>query len=298
MRYFAEPRTRPNIKASLMIFWLVALAALAFGGDYGSLPARHFNPSNLARLKVNTPKALTFAVFGDSRNSKAVFERLLKEVAQDPEIAFAIHLGDMVQDGHPEQYPLFFRQVRQNLKKPLLTVVGNHELHKNNQKVYQEIFGPNYYSFQVNHNYFIVVDDAVKDSLNDQQLRWLDKELQKAQAFPRRFVFLHIPLFDPRGGKQQHNLMAANGQRLAELFQQYRVTHIFAGHIHGYFTGEWYGVPFTVSGGAGAEIRKPDPEHYFFHYLKVSVRGDEVRLEVKRLPVQESGGGAHPWFRK
>jgi len=285
-----------NLIASLMIFWLAALGGLAWGGDYASLPTRPWNPSSLARLKVHTPKTLSFAVFGDSRNSQVVFPRLLQEVEEDPQIAFAIHLGDMVQDGYRQEYSLFFGQIRQNLRKPLLTVVGNHELHKKNRIVYEEIFGPAYYSFQVGENYFIAVDDAQKDSLHDRQLRWLEQELKKAQAFKRRLVFMHTPLFDPRGGKRHQAMMAANGQRLAELCQKYRVTHVFAGHIHGYFAGAWDGVPFTVTGGAGAEIKKPDPQHYFFHYVKVSLQGDEVRVEVKRLPVTEPEGGPHPAF--
>ena len=47
------------------------------------------------------------------------------------------------------------------------------------------------------------------------------------------------------------------------LFKKYKVTHIFAGHIHGYYTGTWDGMPYTITGGAGAQLYGSDPEHVF-----------------------------------
>lgn len=282
-RDIRDPRLNRRIKVTLVILWVLFLAGLALGGDYGSLPARHWNPSQLAKIKVAQPDTLTFAVLGDSRNSREVFERLLEQINHDRDIAFAIHLGDLVQDGQLPQYRFFIEQVRKNLKKPLLTVIGNHEVKNKGRQLYHDIFGPYYYSFQVKNNYFIVVDDASKTSLNEAQLGWLAEELKKAQAFPRRFVFLHIPLFDPREGEEYRGVPEESRRRLKELLQQYQVTHIFAAHIHGYYAGKWAGVPYTITGGAGAKITGTDPQHYFFHYLKVSIKGDKVRVEVQRL---------------
>jgi len=281
-RDIRDPRLNRGIKATLIILWVLFLAWPALGGDYGPLPAHRWNPGQLAKIKVAPSDTLTFAVLGDSRNSREVFEGLLGQINHDPDIAFAIHLGDLVQDGKLEQYRFFLRQVRENLAKPLLTVIGNHELKNNGRQLYQEIFGPSYYSFQVKNTYFIVVDDAGRTSLTEAQLDWLREELRKAQAFSRRLVFFHTPLFDPQGGKDYHGLPEESRRRLVELFQQYKVTHIFAAHIHGYFAGEWAGVPYTITGGAGAKIRGIDPRHYFFHYLKVSIKGDNVRVEVRR----------------
>jgi hypothetical protein len=48
---------------------------------------------------------------------------------------------------------------------------------------------------------------------------------------------------------------------LLKLLQKYNVTMVFAGHIHGYFRGEWEGVPYIVTGGAGAELVGLNKEH-------------------------------------
>jgi hypothetical protein len=101
-------------------------------------------------------------------------------------------------------------------------------------------------------------------------------------------VFLHTPLFDPRGGDKHHCLAEAAGRRLAALLRQYHVTHIFAGHIHSYFSGNWDSVPYTITGGAGAPLYGTDPEHFFYHYLKVTLQGGKVHVKVQRIKAEGS----------
>jgi hypothetical protein len=272
---------RRLVKGGLIIFGLL-LAGLALASDFDALPAQNWNRANLARISVPPGKPLTFAVFGDNRNSREVFEGLLRQVNQDPEIAFAIGLGDLVEEGTVANYRFFLGQVRKNLDKPLLTAIGNHELHGQDSALYRAIFGPVYYSFRLQDYHFIVVNDADRRDLDPWQRRWLQEELEKSQAAATRLVLMHIPLFDPRQG-YQHCLPEEVGLPLARLFQQYRVTHVFAGHIHGYFTGQWLGVPYTVSGGGGAKLSGTDPEHYFYHFLKVTLRGKQVEVQVRRV---------------
>ena len=64
------------------------------------------------------------------------------------------------------------------------------------------------------------------------------------------------------------------------------MTHIFAGHIHGYFAGEWDGVPYTITAGAGAPLYGTDPKHFFHHYLKVTLQGGEVQIKVQRIKTE------------
>jgi len=272
-----------------LIFLLIILSAVGAGwcGDAGPLPARDWNPQNLKRLEALKPDPLTFAVLGDNRNGQ-VFERLLQQMAHDPGLEFAIHLGDLVGEGDLEQYRGFFKSLRQYLPMPLLAVIGNHELAKDpDGRLYSQIFGPRYFSFHLGGHYFIMLDDAGKIGLGQEQFRWLEAELKKAQAYKTRLVFLHVPLFDPRGGDHHHCLPPESGRHLSALFKEYRVTHIFAGHIHSYFDGVWDGVPYTITAGAGAQLYGTDPRHFFFHYLKVSIRGDRVQIQVRPLEEEE-----------
>jgi hypothetical protein len=241
------------------------------------------------RLQAPAGGKLTFAVLGDSRSNPEVFGRVLKDIAGDPSLTFAIAVGDMVERGTLEQFDEFFKQIRPYNRIPFLTAVGNHDLGKDHDlTLYREIFGLDYYAFRLQDNYFIVVNDTEPDGVGKTQWRWLEKELKQSQSYKTRLVFLHTPLFDPRGGDKHHCLPEAAGRRLAALFHQYHVTHVFAGHIHGYFTGNWDGVPYTITAGAGAPLYGTDPEHFFYHYLKVTLQGGKVHVMVQRIKAEGS----------
>lgn len=284
-----KPRQRFFTKISLVIsiLGIFALVGLGYATDIGPIPATNWNPANLAKIKVSPAKPLTFAVFGDNRGEHpAVFASLLQEVDRAPSLAFGIHLGDMVMKAELDKYRTFFTAVRQDFHKPLLSVIGNHEFYGDEDlKFYHAIFGPDYYSFQLNNNYFMV-DDADKDGMSQEQLGWLETELQKSQAAKTRLVFFHVPLCDPRGGENHHCLRPEMAAKLLALFKKYKVTYIFSAHIHDYYTGTWEGIPYTITGGAGAKLYGTDPEHAFYHYLKVTVKGDKVQVQLRRLTKQ------------
>jgi hypothetical protein len=280
----------PVVRLGLIILLgLLAWVGAGLGAGTGTLPARDWNPRQVERLQAPAGSALTFAVLGDNRSNPEVFGRVLQQMDRDPGLAFAIDVGDMVKQGSLEQFVDFFKQIQPYGRMPFLTAAGNHDLGKNQDlTLYREIFGPDYYAFPIQDNYFIVLNDNLHTGMGEAQMAWLEKELRKSQAFKTRLVFLHIPLFDPRGGENHHCLPEATGRRLAALFHQYRVTHIFAAHIHGYFAGNWDGVPYTVTGGAGAPLYGTDPQHFFYHYLKITLRGDHVEVKVRRLPAAGS----------
>lgn len=272
------------VRFGLIIFWLLAWATAGLAVDAASVPAKDWNLRQVERLQAADGGPLTFAVLGDSRSNPEVFERVLKDLAGDPSLAFAIEVGDLVERGTLEQFDAFFKQIQPYARMPFLTVVGNHDLGKNQDlTLYREIFGPDYYAFPVKGNYFIMVNDVEGSEVGEPQWRWLEDELKKSQSYKTRLVFLHTPLFDPRGGDKHHCLPEAAGRRLAALFRQYHVTHIFAGHIHSYFSGNWDGVPYIITAGAGAPLYGTDAAHFFYHYLKVTLRGDQVDVQVQRL---------------
>jgi len=280
----ADPDRRRRLRLVLAVFLIFSLLATAVWGETGALPARDWNLKNLERLQALKADTVSFAVLGDSRDNIPVFAGLLRQMARDPGVKFAIHLGDMVNQGELEGYRSFFQSLRQYLHMPLLAVIGNHELAGDPEgKLYSEIFGPRNFSFSLGNHYFIIFDDVGKSGPDAAQVRWLAGELQKARNYKTRLVFLHTPLFDPRGGEHHHCLPPESGRRLAALFKQYRVTYVFAGHIHGYFEGRWGRVPYAVTAGGGAKLYGTDPEHFFFHYLKVTLQGDRIQIQVRRL---------------
>ena len=97
---------------------------------------------------------------------------------------------------------------------------------------------------------------------------------------------MHVPPFDPRGNGFSECLPEKNREDLLDLFRRYNVTHVFASHIHGYFSGVWEGIPYTITGGAGGRLKGSDPEHFFHHYVKVHVNNGNVDTTVRRIDAE------------
>ncbi|KFZ21898.1 Metallophosphoesterase [Thermotoga neapolitana LA10] len=270
-------------------FTLIGLSVLKILDTYMFvIPERDLIYKNIRRIeKEKLTDNFTFVVFGDNKNSISTFSKLISAVNEDPVVSFAINTGDMVFDGSVFKWGLYLKQLKR-FKVPVLHVPGNHDL-ADDPGNYLKIFGPLYYSFHVGNSYFIVLNNANEKCVDSYQLAWLEGELEKSRSYKYRFVFMHVPIYDPRVKKQPGHSMKdlKNALTLLNILKKYDITMVFAGHIHGYFRGEWNGVPYIITGGAGAELFGTNPEHYFYHFIKVHVSPKGVNYEVIKLPTPD-----------
>jgi 3',5'-cyclic AMP phosphodiesterase CpdA len=255
------------------------------------------NRKEISRIRVPDSENFTFAVFGDNKSNCSFFEPLLKDIDRHKEIAFTIAVGDLVSNGERGQYRAFLNQVRSNLTAPLIGAIGNHDLNLGSSSNFREIFGPTYYGFQAGRGYFIVLDATSEAGFDKDEREWLENELQKAQAYGERFIFMHVPPFDPRGSGYNKCLVEKDRKDLLALFMRYHVTHLFASHLHGYFSGVWEGIPYTITGGGGAGLQGKDPEHFFHHYVRVQVNHGKTDLTVTRIDAASLTGRVHDLVR-
>ncbi len=265
------------------ILLLVVVGLIKIHSLYFVKEVDDWNYRNLQ--KVDRPgKQFTFTVFGDNKNSITTFNRLVEKVNNDNAI-FAIDLGDLVFDGEKEKYKYFLNQISK-FRIPLLTAIGNHEIREGGAGNYYNYFGRFYYSFTIGNSYFIVLDSSNGKDIDAWQMDWLKQELDRSQTYKNRFVFMHMPLYDPRQGglARGHSLEDLdNAGQLNALFDKSKVTMVFASHIHAYYQGKWRNTPYIITGGGGAELAGSDPEHYFYHYVKANVDGDRVSYEVVKI---------------
>lgn len=274
---------RKTFITTVTILLMVLIAAIAVISFFYYPEVSDWNSQELHKIDKSSGN-FSFLVFGDNRDSVETFDQLIDEVNKE-NVTFAVDNGDLVSSGDMVKFGFFLNQIKRS-NKPIITNIGNHELKDNSEANYQKVFGPPYYSFADNNSYFIMLDDANGKNVDSQQMSWLVQELQNGQKYKYRFVFMHVPLYDPRGNgsEEGHSLEdLSNAQELQNLFDQYNVTMIFASHIHGYYPGVWGKTPFIISGGAGAELKYPDPEHNFFHYIKVDVSGQGVSYNLVKL---------------
>ena len=231
-------------------------------------------------------KNFSFAVFGDNRNSIFTFNNLISQLNKE-NLLFSIDVGDLVLDGDKTKFQFFIKQV-ENAHSPLLTAYGNHEAWGNGRNRYIRMFGPLYYSLSVGDNYFIIFDDSNERNIDHKQYVWLKKELRISQKYKNRFVFMHVPLYDPRGENGSmiftgHGLKDKKfAKKLNDLFDKNKITMLFCSHIHGYFRGKWGKTPYIITGGAGGPLKGSDPNHYFYHHIRVDINNNSLVYGVIR----------------
>ncbi|KAF2955806.1 metallophosphoesterase [Marinitoga sp. 38H-ov] len=244
-----------------------------------------FQNTNLVKNNV-TSDDYTFVVLGDNKNSISTFNKIIQQINNDNSVKFVINTGDMVFDSNPIKYDFFLKQLK-NLNKPMLPVFGNHDVADGGVGRYIDIFGPLYYSFNLKNSYFIMLNNSNEEELDPWQMNWLKDELEKSKNYKYTFVFMHVPIYDPRkdiNNQPGHSLKnLSNAEELLNLLNNYDITQIFFGHIHGYYIGKWKNVPYTVTGGAGAELVGKNPDHDFYHYIKVHVNDNNVSYELVKL---------------
>ena len=260
----------------LLLLLLLSSLGFASPANQDALKRLHMSDGNQTHF--------AFAVMGDNRDGNNVLAKIIASLNNDPKIAFALNNGDLVPDGYQKEFDRYDHIIKGSTH-PFLSVIGNHEIPwYGGEKNYQAVFGTNHFAFAYGNSYFIVFDSSSK-IITPQQMHWIEQQLKIGQHYAHRFVFTHVPLYDPREGAYakghslKHRKQAA---ALNDLFDRYHVTMLFASHIHFYYRGKWHQTPFIITGGAGAPL-KHYRGHGFYHYVKVIVTGEDVTYKVVKI---------------
>jgi len=254
-----------------------------------------------------------YIILGDNRDGYDTFNNIIQQVNGKNPI-FVIDNGDLVFSGKPNQYRLFDQMVSK-ISTTLCTTLGNHDIRGNGRDTYNMLYGPAYYSFDIEDSHFVFMDSSPgwseKQAISNQQYTWLEKDLKKSQG-KRIFVTTHIPPHDPRSGTTPNKIPnyineVKNGDNWVEeklnnynetkdmehgfqdpqeaakfesLMSTYHVDTVYLSHIHSYLEYTKGGVRYLISGGAGAELLTKNSD---YHYMIAKV-GDIKSVTMVELP--------------
>jgi predicted phosphodiesterase len=220
----------------------------------------------------------TFSVCGDSRDGPSIYRKVLESVMAGPS-EFLIHTGDLVNSGTEAQWQAFER-VMADFELPFYAVAGNHDGFASSLKGYLAHSGAPaaHYSFDHGPIHFAMADSH-NGGITADELAWLRDDLRSTDL-PLKMAVLHHPPFDPDG---TDHIMAFGNAGFMALMVEQQVDYVFAGHIHAYAREERDGVVYIITGGAGAPLYRTDHPEAYHHYLQVTVRGEEVEIEVIKV---------------
>jgi 3',5'-cyclic AMP phosphodiesterase CpdA len=209
-------------------------------GSAASLAALHW--CELPLPAAEGLKQFSFAIVSDThlgRANGAAPERQWRQaIAEINESSadFVLHLGDVVDSGRPEQYPLY-AATRGDLKQPIYEVPGNHDPHPLFEKHVRTPIDA-----AVDHAgvRFLLLGNAHTDShlgfITPEQIAWLDKQCADAAASDLQIVVAcHVPVHTNSHPDRGWHVKPDDGQRafyeLAERHAE-RLLACLHGHFH------------------------------------------------------------------
>lgn len=218
--------------------------------------------------------------------------------------AFIVICGDLLNRPGDEAQRDEFLRICSLLDKTISIYLapGNHDVKDEPTPEsidwYRERISHERYGFRYRGTYGITINSSLvhspasaMDAYQD-QLRFLRKELRRADAGRYRhiFVFTHHPFFleTPDEDDQYYNIPLERRTEHLELFAQYGVEAIFAGHYHRNSYGEANGMKMITTGPigkplgddpSGFRIVKVYPDSMRHAYYALNEVPDEVILD-------------------
>ena len=230
-------------------------------------------------LGMTDDGTINFYVFGDSQGYQGGVEQIVT-TANLHRPDFIFHCGDLTPFGQENQYQAIKTVLDQSIV-PVYATIGNHDLKDGGGALYEEYFGSSTYSFDRGPAHFTVFNTSSGD-ITSQEFSWLEQDLTKTEA-EFRFVFTHIPPFDPRTGENHSLINLTSSTQLMSLFEEHEVDVVFTGHIHMYNETTINGVRYVITGGAGASLYADEDSGGIYHYMNVTLNEDGLTLETVLL---------------
>ena len=233
---------------------------------------RDTHRKNLEKLRliesqIAAEDTFKIGLISDSHTYYNSLADVAEQIENDTNIDLVLHGGDMTDGGMIAEYNIF-HQLMHDLKAPYFTVIGNHDCLANGRYIYNDMFGPENYSFVFKNCKFVFFNNIIWELNNaEPDYQWLRDELFTNIPYDHLFVIAHIPpwsdQFSPLNTYAYRNMMdSAN------------VSMSIHGHHHDHYFGNYFGdrIPYLVIGSPGKDT-----------WCTLTVTPDTLILETKKL---------------
>lgn len=212
--------------------------------------------------------------------------RYITTMRNEPNAAFAIHAGDMVNESGEAGFlmteeALRFNPEDQAWNKPCFLVIGNHDVYFDCAQYFKQHFHTSTYTVTVNtdgaKDLFIFLDSG-NGTHGKRQLDWLEEQLEQRDKYRHCFVISHNWLF--RTSYNYTTTPAANLPQdeqyaFMDLMSRNDVEMVIMGHFHMREQRQFGGVQYVMTDNLNDTKVTPS-------YLVVNV-GEKVSYEYREL---------------
>jgi 3',5'-cyclic-AMP phosphodiesterase len=244
-------------------------------------------------------------------NAPEGFQKAI-DTANKLDADFVLTGGDMIADALGARvsradslYTLYVESEKQ-LNKPVYHTIGNHELlgiysasgvdkgHPDyNDGMYKRYFGNPYYSFDHKGWHFIVLKSMVDAGdkyigyIDDEQIEWLKKDLEKTDPETPIIISTHIPFMSTYGqltkgalAPNDEALIVNNSREILQMLQKYNLKMVIQGHLH--FIEYVYvqnRIRFLVGGAVSARWWTGPLAGMEEGFMHIHIRGNEIEWD-------------------
>lgn len=207
--------------------------------------SRDTGPRTIAHL--SDVHATAHGLLGGTVNGLARLHRAGEQLRESHVRLDAIIItGDLVERGESGAYPAVsasLRELADTAEAPVLTVLGNHD----EPRAARQLSG-----HESSHHRVVTIDglriallDSHNGSLGDEQLAWLDTELDDPAPRGTVVALHHPPLCSPLPALAAARLRDAPG--LLDVLEGRDVRVVLAGHYHHSMSAVCRGIPISVA---------------------------------------------------
>ena len=237
----------------------------------------------------------------DHRFAKACLKAVEDVNALDPQPDFVFFGGDLAQLGRADELELG-QQFLSEVKAPVRMMVGEHDWYLDMGNKWQEMFGPDRYSFDHKGIHFVVLNSVIEEDfwtakgytpeermaivsgLDDnrqnsftagaEQRAWLKRDLAKVDEKTPLIVFSHSPLYKLY---KPWNFWTDDAEEVQAILEPFETVTVIHGHTHQLLTNrvgniQFHGLlstawpwPYAPEGlpEYTVQMKRPDPFNQF-----------------------------------
>lgn len=188
----------------------------------------------------DTFKPFKIAIIADSHTYYDDLCDQVNTINKLKDIDFVIHMGDFTDNGIYKEF-VWFTEIIDELKLPILVTIGNHEYLGNGEVMYEKVFGDRNFTVIYNDCRFVFWDDVVWErNGKDPDFEWLQENIEEGEDYSYQFVFAHIQPWD-------RQFSAGNAFFYDYLLKTNGVDLSVHGHAHVFLYEEYYeGIPYLI----------------------------------------------------
>ena len=193
-----------------------------------NISRRNLNPGNIELIQavdLSVADSIVFVAISDPHADYSDLRETVDFINEMEEVSFVVVCGDLTNLGLDKEFEDYYSCIRR-LNKPFITIIGNHDYLSNGKLIYNKMFGPTNFYFDIGTYRMVIFDNIVWENGNQSpDFGWLQTTLEVPDGMTS-VVCSHIHPWDPQLGN-------GIGDSLMAVQEKNPVCLSIFGHGHG-----------------------------------------------------------------